>query len=139
MDIEPSRSQIREHFPSYGNSWGFAAHCKCALLSWFSLGFTWLLGVNGSVHHANRCSDTGTEDLSAITTNHQWKLQHFRKLYPPRRRFGQVGVIQYLLRSAPALDKDARSPLPSSITESTGFLARLYKITQGFRLELTSM
>ncbi len=39
----------------------------------------------------------------------------------------------------PAFDKDVLSPLPSLITYSTGFLARLCKTTQGFRLELTSM
>ncbi len=31
--------------------------------------------------------------------------------------------------------KDVLSPLPSSITLSTGFLARLYEITHGYRLE----
>ncbi len=45
---------------------------------------------------------------------------------------------QCLLRSAPAFDKDVLSPLHSSITESTRFLARLCMITQGFRLEITS-
>ncbi len=48
-------------------------------------------------------------------------------------------MTQCLSRSAPAFDKDVLSLLPSSNTESTGFLARLYKITQGFRLEPTSM
>ncbi len=43
------------------------------------------------------------------------------------------------MRYASAFDKDVLYPLPSSITYSTGFLARLYKITHGFRLEITSM
>ncbi len=42
------------------------------------------------------------------------------------------------MRSAPAFEKDVPSPIPSSIRKSTAFLARVYKITQGFRLEPTS-
>ncbi len=39
------------------------------------------------------------------------------------------------LRNAPAFDKDVLSLLLSSITLSTRFLVKLYKITQVFGLE----
>ncbi len=42
-------------------------------------------------------------------------------------------------RFDPAFDEDAFSTLPSSSTLSTGFLAKLGKITQGFRLQPSSM
>ncbi len=35
--------------------------------------------------------NTGTEDLSAITTNHQWKSQHFRILYPTKTKVRASG------------------------------------------------
>ncbi len=60
-----------------------------------------------------------SRSLSRLTTHRQ------------RLWLGQGGVTQCLFRSAPAFDKDVLSPLPASITKSTGFLARLYKITRG--------
>ncbi len=42
-----------------------------------------------------------------------------------------MGMTPCALRFTPVFDKDVLSPLLSSITHSTGFLAKLYKITQG--------
>ncbi len=51
----------------------------------------------------------------------------------------QVEATQCPLRFAPAFDKDVLPP-PSSLTKlSSGLLAKPYKITQGFKMEPTSM
>ncbi len=48
-------------------------------------------------------------------------------------------LLRLPLTFAPVLDKDMLSPLPCSITHSTGFLTKLYKTTQRLRLEPTFM